>query len=156
MQDSVGRSAKLGLDSEAGWHQADAVGGRPGRRDIYEGNISMKKKLIATAAIVLAVGGGALAAAPANAATFTGWSGTSYSGTQLVSSSTTANTTVDIADNQLSSGKNAQGRRWCAVNQEAGTSQIRFIFAPNTNTTTLGQYNKTTDFLWAGTAGGCS
>lgn len=116
----------------------------------------IKKKFIATASVALAIGGGLFAVAPANAAAFTGYSGTTYSGTELVNSSTTANTTVDIADNLLSSAKNAQGRRWCAVNQEGGFNVIRFIFAPNTNTSTLGQYNKTTDFLWAGTAGGCS
>ncbi|WP_066520322.1 hypothetical protein [Curtobacterium ammoniigenes] len=113
------------------------------------------RKALAAAVIGIAVVGAAGVAAPASAATFTGWSNTNYSGSILVQSSTTANTTVDVADNLLSSAKNAQSRRWCAVNVEAGINIIRFRFAQGSYST-LGTMNRVTDFLWAGTAGGCA
>lgn len=113
------------------------------------------RKASAAAFIGLAIVGGAGVAAPASAATFTGWSNTNYSGSVLVQSATTANTTVDVADNLLSSAHNAQNRRWCAVNVEAGVNIIRFRFAPGSYST-LGSMNRVTDFLWAGTAGGCA
>lgn len=119
--------------------------------------MTVRHRFAVAATIAVGATGMMLASAlPANAANFDGYSSTNWGGTLLVSSSTTANTTVDIADNDLASAVNGQSRRWCAVNQEGGFNVIRFKFAPSTSVGTLGTYNDTTDWLWAGTAGGCN
>lgn len=118
------------------------------------------KRLAATVTVAAAVlGGSVVSAGAANAACasghFCGYDGRAYAGDVMVDSATTANTTVDVADNRLASGINNQGRKWCGVNVEGQSNQIRARWAANTRLSDLEPYNDTIDFLWAGSAGTC-
>lgn len=86
---------------------------------------------------------------------FCAFDGRSYAGTRLVDSATSANTTVEVADNRAASGINNQGRKWCGVDVEVGKNRIRARWAAHTSISDLSPYNDTIDFFWAGTAGDC-
>ncbi|AJW79783.1 peptidase inhibitor family I36 protein [Clavibacter michiganensis] len=125
--------------------------------------MKMNLKRIAGAATLAAtlVGGGIVAAAPANAAckasTFCAFDGRSEGGDLLVSSTYTGNGTVDVADNRVASARNNTTRGYCAVNSlGAGQNQILSRIQAGGAISDLSPNNDKTDFFWVGTAGGCT
>ncbi|WP_187289837.1 peptidase inhibitor family I36 protein, partial [Curtobacterium sp. B8] len=114
----------------------------------------------ATVAVAGAILGGSVVSAQAASAAcssghFCAYDGRNYAGSVMVDSSTTANATVDVADNRVASGQNRQNRKWCGVNVEGTGNVIRSRWQANTNIADLSPYNDTIDFFWAGTAGTC-
>ena len=123
--------------------------------------MNLKRMLASGGLITALVSGGILfAAAPAMAAcssagTFCGYDGRSYAATVMVETTTTANTTVDVADNRVASATNRTSRKFCGVNTEPSGNVVRGIIPAGTNVSDFSPYNDTFDFFWVGSAGTC-
>jgi hypothetical protein len=123
--------------------------------------MNLKRALISAGVLTALVSGGMLfAAAPAMAAcsssgTFCAYDGRSYAGDVMVETTTTGNTTVDVADNRVASATNKTSRKYCGVNTEPSGSVVRGIIPANTSISDFSPYNDTFDFFWVGSAGTC-
>lgn len=117
------------------------------------------RRLATVVAVAGAVLGGSVvtgqAAFACSSGHFCAYDGRNYAGTVMVDSATTANATVDVADNRVASGHNYQNRKWCGVNVEGSSNVIRARWQSNTSISDLTPHNDQIDFFWAGTAGTC-
>ncbi|MEX1080164.1 MAG: peptidase inhibitor family I36 protein [Homoserinimonas sp.] len=108
-----------------------------------------------TAVVLGGVLGVAAPAAACSSGHFCAYDGRSYAAAVMVDTTTTANTTVGVADNRVASAKNFTSAKYCGVNQEFGGNVVRGIIPAGTSISDFSPWNDTFDFFWVGTAGSC-